>query len=430
MITTAEPVRRCLSTHQRGLLALEAQQPGSISSRYTVNVVLRLRGPLDLDVLAAAYDDVVASHEILRTRLVPGIAGEDGYAEVLPHERVAIEVIDDSGPDEALERWDATGIDPACPPLIRCCLVRLDHDHHLLALVLSHTVADATTLGLAVERLAEAYEARLRGERAAVPDRQYADHAEWETRRARERGEHDRAAWERVFRGVAPPGYRRDVPFVAGRPPAQRTLTMPLLDAAEARALSERSWRARSTLFTMLFAAFARTMRAEAARDDLLLLTWLERRDHPDARRMLGPFTALAPVRLRIAGDEAWDATPGQVRDAMLEARGRIHTPLLKLLPLAPALVPGLIGLEPSWVRCFHFVPATYPAHRFGTAGAEVVRHGDGLEGGAGLGLGAWPAQDGTLLVRASYDANDLHEETVRRLVEDIRRHATCFLTT
>src|SRR6185312_14383217 len=55
-----------LSFAQRRLWVLDQIQPGGVE--YLMPVLLRLRGALDVPALLRALDEIVARHEVLRTR--------------------------------------------------------------------------------------------------------------------------------------------------------------------------------------------------------------------------------------------------------------------------------------------------------------------------------------------------------------------------
>ena len=393
-----------------------------------------MRGPLDVGALAAAYDDLVATHEILRTRLVPAAGGTEAHADVRVHDGAALEVVDDPtcSEDALLAQWDAVEIDPEQPPLVRCCIAHRNGGEHLLGLLFSHAIVDATAVEIAARTLARAYEARLAGGRLPPPDWQYGDYAAWQEERLAGRDDGDVDAWTEALHGLRPPAYRRDHPFVPGRQPVTAQVTVRLLEPAELTAASEWSWRHRSTMFTTLVAAFARALRAEAEGDDVIVMTVFEQRDHPQARRMIGPFTYVTPLLLRIGRDEPWQTTVAHVRARTLETRARAQTPLLSLLPLAPAFIPGTIGVEPTWIRSFNYVPTTYEEYRFGEASGSVVHRGDGMGDAplAGLRLGLWPAEDGAMLTTVWYDTNELTEASARRIIAALRDQVTCCATT
>ena len=78
------------SPAQVGLWLLAQLDPASTA--YHVPAAVRLRGPLDADVLARAFDTLVARHEILRTTFTT----EDGEVCQVVHPRglAGLEVVD------------------------------------------------------------------------------------------------------------------------------------------------------------------------------------------------------------------------------------------------------------------------------------------------------------------------------------------------
>ncbi|VWB56342.1 non-ribosomal peptide synthetase [Burkholderia aenigmatica] len=161
-----------LSPAQLGLWFLWRAQPDSAA--YNIPVALRVRGPLDVDALRAAFSDVAAVHPALRARLV----ARDG---ALPGQRidadVAVElpVIDLSAQTDVLARAAAsTDEDALTPfdlaadaPLWRARVLRLGVDDHVLSVTIHHIVSDGESIELWLDAVRARYVARIKG--AAVP---------------------------------------------------------------------------------------------------------------------------------------------------------------------------------------------------------------------------------------------------------------------
>jgi len=136
-----------LGPAQRALWFLDSFQPAS--SFYVVSMGLRVRGPLDVAALHAAWDDCVARQDALRTRFV----SLDGfpYQVFMPGQRMDLPLLDVSDLDPAAaedfvqRRCDLaaeTPFDLAAEYPVRAELIRLADDHHVLVMSVHHIVFD------------------------------------------------------------------------------------------------------------------------------------------------------------------------------------------------------------------------------------------------------------------------------------------------
>ncbi|BAX57574.1 non-ribosomal peptide synthetase [Burkholderia stabilis] len=164
-----------LSPAQLGLWFLWRAQPDSAA--YNIPVALRVRGPLDIDALRAAFSDAAAVHPALRTRL----AARDG---ALPGQRidaaepVALPVVDLSAQPDALARASALTDDDALAPfdlaadapLWRARVLRLGTDDHVLSVTIHHIVSDGESIELWLDAVRARYVARVRGDAAPAEE--------------------------------------------------------------------------------------------------------------------------------------------------------------------------------------------------------------------------------------------------------------------
>ncbi|RQS20198.1 non-ribosomal peptide synthetase [Burkholderia sp. Bp8998] len=162
-----------LSPAQLGLWFLWRAQPDSAA--YNIPVVLRVRGPLDVDALRAAFSAAAVAHPALRARLVM----RDG---MLPGQRidaaapVALPLVDLSAQPDALARaaalTDADALAPfdlaADAPLWRACVLRLAADDHVLSVTIHHIVSDGESIELWLDAVRARYVDLVRGLAASV----------------------------------------------------------------------------------------------------------------------------------------------------------------------------------------------------------------------------------------------------------------------
>ncbi|WP_321784945.1 non-ribosomal peptide synthetase [Burkholderia pyrrocinia] len=161
-----------LSPAQLGLWFLWRAQPDSAA--YNIPVALRVRGPLDIDALRAAFSDAAAVHPALRARLVARDGALPGqWIDVAA--TVELPVVDLSGQADALARaaglTDDDALAPfdlaADAPLWRARVLRLGTDDHVLSVTIHHIVSDGESIELWLDAVRARYVARVRGD--AVP---------------------------------------------------------------------------------------------------------------------------------------------------------------------------------------------------------------------------------------------------------------------
>ncbi|XTZ15838.1 condensation domain-containing protein [Micromonospora echinospora] len=152
------------------------------SATYNVPVTTRLHGPVDVDALRAAVDDLVDRHEILRTvyaetdgepvqRILDPAPGTFTHHTVTPDQAETLLATASAHP------FDLTREAPLAVHLISTG----EHDH-LLLVNLHHIAGDGVSMAPLAQDLADAYAARLAGHApdwAPLPV-QYADYALWQ----------------------------------------------------------------------------------------------------------------------------------------------------------------------------------------------------------------------------------------------------------
>ncbi|HEY0229584.1 MAG TPA: condensation domain-containing protein, partial [Mycobacterium sp.] len=155
------------------------------SAVYNMSVALRLSGQLDVDALGAAFTDLVARHESLRT-VFPHVEGVPRQ-EVLPPSGFAWDMVDATGwpSDQLQEKIGAIArqtFDLSAEIPLRASLFRVEADEHVLVAVVHHIAADGWSITPLVRDLGVAYASRCGGqapgwETLAV---QYADYTLWQ----------------------------------------------------------------------------------------------------------------------------------------------------------------------------------------------------------------------------------------------------------
>jgi hypothetical protein len=160
-----------------------SQLAGTISL-YDVPVLWRIRGELSLSALRQAVSDVVARHEVLRTRYPHDVGMPRQEVLTASEMTVSFSVaeVSEAALPQALAVVCGHAFDLASQPPIRVSLLALGPAEHVLALVLHHIATDEWSTGRLLLDLSTAYTARLQGAEPSWPQLpvQYADYAVWQ----------------------------------------------------------------------------------------------------------------------------------------------------------------------------------------------------------------------------------------------------------
>lgn len=318
---SANPVP--LTAGQHRLWFLNRLDPES--AEYNVVLHVRLDGELDTGAMAAAVDDLVARHEVLRTSYPAELSGDSG--EPIPVQRVHDPVTGVLGetPLDLSSGFDLTRQTP-----LRAALVRLGENSWRLELVIHHIATDGASLAPLVRDLGAAYAARLCDETALLrPLRvQFGDVARRERHAVAQRddaGRAEDAALERWADRLAGIPEELQLPFSgrgaesARQPAGQVSFALP---AGLAAHIAELSAARSASGFHVWLAALAGYFRRIGAGPDIVLGTPSAGRRDPDMQDLIGFFVNTLPIRLPLDGEsanfyDAVDIARGQTLDAL-----------------------------------------------------------------------------------------------------------------
>ncbi|KVN88986.1 non-ribosomal peptide synthetase [Burkholderia ubonensis] len=309
---------RPASFPQRRLWFLSRLAPDDCA--YVLPAGYRFDHRVDAHALHVALTELVARHEILRTRLQE-IDGEPVQI-VDPAVPVALPEIDLAPHGDRAQHCMAEHVramaaqpfDLSATPLWRMALFHLPGSTSVLAVAIHHIVCDGWSrrvFGTELERL---YRARRDGQAASLPPLplQYGDFAAWQrsyivprnTCAALDYWHRQLDGSEAVSLDPAPArvagshSQRLDIPVACVRP-AQRHGT---------------------TLFAAMLAAYATLLCRWAGVSDVLIGTPVANRRWTDAESLIGFFVNMLAIRVRQRPETTIAALLDQVRRAMLEA--------------------------------------------------------------------------------------------------------------
>ncbi|MFE2323274.1 amino acid adenylation domain-containing protein [Streptomyces sp. NPDC059385] len=335
-----------LSFGQQRLWLLDRLQPGRPD--YNMPGAVRLTGELDAEAALGALTDVVARHEVLRSRIEE--TGEDGAeaafgARVVPGpasiftpdltdlselgaaaaEEQAREL---AGQDAALP-FDLTATGP-----LRARLVRITAREHLLVIVAHHIAFDGWSVGVFWREFFAAYRARTVAGAEPLPELavSYREFASWQ----RDRLGDDALAqtldyWRGRLGGLAPLDLPTDRPRPAG--PSGRGEQFPfVLPAPLLRGLRDLGRRHDATLFMVLLAGFQALLARWSGGEDVAVGSPISGRDRTELEPLIGFFVNNLVLRTDLSGDPAFGELVDRARETALGAYAHQEVPFERLV--------------------------------------------------------------------------------------------------
>ncbi len=333
-----------MSFAQQRLWFLDQLSPGN--PFYNVQVSIRHRGSLDLEVLERAFDAVVERHASLRT--VFDLIDGTPMQLVQPEGKIPFEAVDLRRLPPAAREREAVRIgleersrpyDLARGPLGRIKVLRLADRDQVLLLGLHHIVADGWSMGVLAAVLGVLYVGFVGGGGVGLPGLavQYADFAVWQ------RG------WLWGARWAGPWGYGGGV--LAGLPvlalPLDRPRPAVQLHRGAGFGFGLPGWLvgglaglARScgaTLFMVLLAGWAVVLGRWAGQEEVVVGAPIAGRNRAELEGLIGFFVNTLVLRVGLGGDPGFVELVGRVREVALGAYAHADVPFEKLVEeLAP----------------------------------------------------------------------------------------------
>ncbi|MCX4845674.1 non-ribosomal peptide synthetase [Streptomyces sp. NBC_00893] len=300
---------RPLSAAQQHLWLMHRLHPDS--SLYNIPLLLRLRGPLDVGVLQRCLRDIVARHDILRTRFldragVPVQVVTEGAHVPLPVHDTAADPDRERRLREVLDEETHAPFDLAAQAPLRAAVVRCGPEDHVLALTFHHIVFDGSSAAVLLSELSELYPAHLAGRAPVLPELpvQYADFAE--RGRSQEFDEQLRYWQERL----APLPPTLQLPADHPRPAVQSyrgSVAEFEMSAELARRVEEFGRDRGATPFVVLLSAFFALLARYTGERDLAVGIPVVRRPDPDLDDLIGCFVNTLVIRVDVASDLGFD---------------------------------------------------------------------------------------------------------------------------
>ncbi|HSX60437.1 MAG TPA: amino acid adenylation domain-containing protein, partial [Tahibacter sp.] len=317
-----------LSFAQQRLWFVDRFEGGSV--QYNMPVAMRLTGALDIAALQRALDAIVARHEVLRTVYVEtGGSAVQRISPAVPVLLARLSLRDLSGEERerAIARLSHAEarrpFDLAADLMLRCSLVELGDDDHVILFTMHHIASDGWSKGVLVKEFAALYAAFVAGDGSPLLPLplQYADYAHWQRSPAQaEVLQRDLAYWQRQL---------ADLPQVHGLPldrprPARQAFGAQRLqiqiDADLTQRLRVLAREHDATLFMLLQSAFALLIGRWSNETDVVLGTPIAGRVAREIEPLIGFFVNSLVLRTDLSGDPSFAELLARGRQTALDA--------------------------------------------------------------------------------------------------------------
>ncbi|WP_033189891.1 non-ribosomal peptide synthetase [Rhodococcoides fascians] len=344
------PDRIPLSPAQQRMWFLNRLEPESAVNN--IPAAVRLSGALDVDVLRAAIDDVVARHESLRT-VYPESSGT-GIQVVLPATAVRpdfrVEQVSEADVVSAVTTIVSEGFDVTRSVPVRIRLLDLGDDEYVLVVVAYHIAADGFSMMPLIRDVVTAYVARGAGDEpgwSPLPV-QYADYTLWqrEVLGSSDDPTSPMAAQERYWLErlrdapdePALPVDRSRPAVASGRGAAHRFT----IDAKTVAAIDSVATRAGVTPFMVVHGALAVLLSRVSGESDVVVGTPIAGRGEAELDDVIGMFVNTLVLRTPVAGTSTFVDLLKVVRETDLSAFAHADVPFERVVEvLDPPRVGG-----------------------------------------------------------------------------------------
>jgi amino acid adenylation domain-containing protein len=408
-----------LSFAQQRLWFLDRLVPGS--PFYNVPAAIRVRTPLDDELVRRALDAIVHRHEVLRTRIAEH--GATPVQVVEPPCAVPFELRDLRGLPPAEREAEALRLatedavrpfDLGRAPLLRAGMLRLGEHDRVFLLNVHHIVSDGWSTGVLIEEFRRLYEAFAQCRPSPLPELpiQYADFAVWQRARLQS-GELDGqlAYWTRQLAALPtlelPTDFpRREVQGFAGE---TQYIPFPADLVESLRAFSRAQG---TTVFVTLLAGFNALLHRYTGQDEIVVGEPVANRNRVELEGLIGFFVNSLVLRTDVAGDPTFLELLRRSRAVVLDADAHQDVPFEVLVErLGPE---RSLGRNPLFqVSLQYFSGAEPGARRPPTDGLIHVEKGTAS---LDLALDLADSADG-IDARVEYSTELFRGATVRRLI-------------
>ncbi len=329
--------RIALSFAQQRLWLLDKIEPGSVA--YNMPLAIRIQGEFNLDALKAAYRDLVARHESLRTvfkedeegahqtflssdtfDVVESDISQSGFDQSVSDQDVLIQ----SALSQEIVRLVAIEImkpfNLTYGPLTRASVLHIAPNDVVLTIVVHHIVTDGWSMNILGQELVSLY-LRHAGEIAPALKPltyQYADFASWQRDVLTDSALFNKLAyWNAQLSDVEPLALPTDKTRPSIQTYAGASIPFVVSDTVK-QGLERLARKEGGTLFNSLLAAFSIVLHRYSGQHDFCIGTPVAGRENSDLEKIVGFFVNTLALRMNVNPELSFSELVQQVKQTAL----------------------------------------------------------------------------------------------------------------
>lgn len=301
------------------------------SAFYNMSSAFRVEGAFDITAATAALTELVARHEVLRTRFIK--EGEVLLQQIHPATPFVLEQVDltiFSGAaqtaelEQRLAQKHRHQFDLTSDPLLLVSYFNLSPDHGAILFNIHHIAGDGWSMTILLKEFKQLYQAYVNGQSPQLPASplQYVDYAQWQyTDEYAQLIDRQMAYWRTQLQGI-PQCHSLPLDFARPSQPRHRGARVTKkLDAQLTQALKQLAKAHKLTLFMLLHGAFSAVLARHSNNRDIVIGTAVANRQRLEFEDMVGCFINTLVLRLNCRGEQSINGFFEQVKQVNLEAQ-------------------------------------------------------------------------------------------------------------
>ncbi|PMB09046.1 non-ribosomal peptide synthetase [Fischerella thermalis CCMEE 5273] len=306
------------------------------------SILIHVTGKLDSIALEKSLNEIIKRHEILRTTFkIVDTQPIQIIAPTITLKLLILDLQELSKPEQEelvkqiITEQSSKTFDLTQELLLRCKLIRLKQQEHIILLTMHHIICDGLSRQIFYRELGTLYQAFCDGTAPALPELpiQYADFALWQRQSLDDETYKSQLVyWQQKLENLPPVlalPTDNPRPAVQSLRGARQTLILPQSLTEALKSLSQKEG---VTLFMVLLAAFKTLLYRYTGQTDLVVGTPIANRNQIETENLLGCFINTLVLRTNLSNNPSFRELLARVRETTLAAYAHQDLPFEQLV--------------------------------------------------------------------------------------------------